>query len=558
MINSVLKNKVYIALAIIVLLAGVLRFYKLGQVPISLYWDETSLAYNAYSIAETGKDEFGKNFPLLFRAFDDYKTPGYVYLAAIPIKLFGLSEFSARFPSALLGTLTVFVTFFLILELIRKKIFEIDPEYIGLLTALLVAISPVHIQFSRAGFEANAGLFFVVLGAFLFLKYINSNRFKYLAFSMIIYSLSIYFYRSIWIFTPLFLVSLFLIYHKILFSKENLKKTFFAVLIFSVILLPFIPNVVSSGGQARTAETSIFNNSHDEVYKAIQKMEKNNSSIGKVIYNRRVVYLQKGIKGYLSHFSPRFMFFMGDGNARHGVDFVGIFYIWGLIFIIPGILVLTKIERKSAFVIISWLLIAPIPAALSVPAPHSLRSLNMIPILQLLIAFGIILTLFAAGKKYKTAVSAIIIGFSLYFITSYLSTYYSNYANGSSRQWADGYKELTSYVFENENKYDKIIISGHYWQPYIYFLFYKKYDPVIFQSSGSKSGFDKYIFGGTSWDHEGIELDQKDLPKLAGSSNFLVALSPWEYDFQEKNIKVVKKLYNHRGELIFIIGENVK
>jgi 4-amino-4-deoxy-L-arabinose transferase-like glycosyltransferase len=557
MINSDLKNKIYILLVGIIFLAGILRFYKIDEIPVSLYWDEASIAYNAFSIAETGRDEYGKTFPLLFKAFDDFKTPGYVYLTAIAVKLFGLNEFSTRFFSALLGTLTILSTFLFIREFIRRKLFEVEPDYIALLVALLVAIAPVHIQFSRAGFEANAGLFFIVTGAYLFFKFVNSLKYKFLYSSITLFAISIYFYRSLWIFVPLFLTGIFLIFHKLLFKRSNLKNTILAVFIFIIILLPFIPQMISQEASGRANETSVINNSHDAVYRAILKMEES-GPIGKIIYNRRVVYLEQGIRGYVSHFSPNFLFFSGDNNLRHGVGSVGIFYIWGLIFIIPGIYLLLKIDRKIAFTIILWLLIAPLPAAFSVPAPHSLRSLNMIPMLQVLIAFGIIWTLFKIGKKYRKAAIAVFIGIGLYFFTNYLSIYFGTYPAYSSRQWADGYKELASYVFENEKEYEKVLITGHYWQPHIYFLFYKKFDPALFQSTGSKTGFDKYIFSGTHWDNEGREFDQENLVRRAGTEDFLVALSPDEYRFQKKNINTLKKIYNESGELIFIIGKNDK
>ena len=109
-----MKQKIYSLLFLIVLFAAFLRFYHISSVPVSPYWDETAIAYNAYSIATTGKDEYGKSFPLLFQSFDDYKTPGNIYLTAIAVSLFGLNEFSARFTSALAGTMTVFLAFFLV------------------------------------------------------------------------------------------------------------------------------------------------------------------------------------------------------------------------------------------------------------------------------------------------------------------------------------------------------------------------------------------------------------------------------------------------------------
>ena len=115
------RNLVIFFLFFILILGGFLRFYKIDQVPVSLYWDETASAYNAYSIALTGKDEYGTSFPLLFRSFDDYKAPGNIYLTSLAVRLFGLNEFSARFTSAFLGTVSILITYLLISEIFNEK-----------------------------------------------------------------------------------------------------------------------------------------------------------------------------------------------------------------------------------------------------------------------------------------------------------------------------------------------------------------------------------------------------------------------------------------------------
>ena len=100
--------KIKIILGLIVFLAFVLRLYQLGNVPVSLYWDEASLGYNAYSIATTLHDEHGEFLPYSrFIAFGDYKPPGYIYIDALAVKLLGLSEFSTRLPSAMTGIILV-------------------------------------------------------------------------------------------------------------------------------------------------------------------------------------------------------------------------------------------------------------------------------------------------------------------------------------------------------------------------------------------------------------------------------------------------------------------
>ncbi len=70
-------------LFIIILLAFILRIFMVWKIPPSLNWDEVSIGYNAYSILETGKDEWGAFMPLHFRAFGEFKLPVHIY-ASIP------------------------------------------------------------------------------------------------------------------------------------------------------------------------------------------------------------------------------------------------------------------------------------------------------------------------------------------------------------------------------------------------------------------------------------------------------------------------------------------
>ena len=52
---------------VLFLLAGWLRIGKIGQIPAGFYADEAAIAYNDYSLLETGRDEYGKSWPALFR-----------------------------------------------------------------------------------------------------------------------------------------------------------------------------------------------------------------------------------------------------------------------------------------------------------------------------------------------------------------------------------------------------------------------------------------------------------------------------------------------------------
>jgi len=112
-------------LILIIIIAIFLRIWHLDLNPPSLYWDEASLGYNAYSILLSGADEHGEKLPLdRFIAFGDYKPPGYIYSTVFSMAVFGPNEFAVRFPSAMGGILMVILTYFLTKKLLTSvKVF---------------------------------------------------------------------------------------------------------------------------------------------------------------------------------------------------------------------------------------------------------------------------------------------------------------------------------------------------------------------------------------------------------------------------------------------------
>jgi 4-amino-4-deoxy-L-arabinose transferase-like glycosyltransferase len=549
---------------LIVFLAGVIRFYQLDKMPVSLYWDEAAIGYNAYSIALTGKDEYGTAHPLLFRSYDDYKASGYIYLTALTIPLFGLNEFSVRFWSAFLGTITVLLAYFLSIEVITlgvsvkkqntvQALLDKQKKYFGVLVSFLLAISPWHIQFSRVGFEANVALFLVVLGSFYLLKNVQKLG-KSLVLSALSFAISFYFYRNTYVFVPVFLFVSVVIFRKNLRSQLKNRNLWISIIVFLAIFIPFFPKMISNEGLVRAKQTSVFTTTYDELMQAsITRQKLGDPKWAQIIFNRRAVYAEKIITNYFSHFTPQFLFIEGDSNARHRTLGFGQMYLWEAPFLLAGIYVLWKLSKKIRYFVVFWILTAPLPASVSLPDPHALRSLNMLPMPQILVGLGIIYVFGKIQPKWRS----ISIGLLAIIVTMFFIRYVQAYESTViviADSWADGYKQLTQYIFKNENKYDKIVITGHYWQPYEYFLFYKKYDPQKFQATGSKRAFDKYVFGGTSWD-QGTELDNLNLAKFAGSKNILIAFSPKEYESQKKNVIKIADIYDHRGVAVFIMAK---
>lgn len=467
-------------ISLILFLAFFLRFYKLDTVPPGLYIDEASIGYNAYSILKTGKDQYGERLPLWFRSFGDYKPPVYVYLTSVSMVIFGKNELAVRFPSALAGTLTVVVVYFLVKGLFGGKFTsEVFPpakgggpnpasaglltsEVLAFLTALLLAISPWHLQFSRAGFEANLALFFFILASFIALKFWQGKKVLFLFLSFFFYGLTFYTYHVYRIITPLWLVFVGTIFLK---SLPELRKAIVLAIVFLILFsLPFIQYSFFPQGLARFNLTSAFAYEKPQNYPAIF------------------------LRNYLSYFSLPFLFANGDGIGRHQIDGFGPLSYWQLPFLFGGLWLMIK-KRKEAIVktIILFLLLTPVAAALARPSPHTLRSLPMVIPLLLIITTGIIYWWYKTNRAGKLLVLFIfIIGF--YEFLSYLHGYYVHYPKNHQMDWGGAYKQMVERTKIYLPKYSSVFVNdalgGH---TNIYFLFYGLKIPKEFvPSNGQK------------------------------------------------------------------------
>src|SRR5438046_2164545 len=109
--------------------------------PPGFYLDESSIAYNAHTISQTGQDEFGVSWPLYFRAFGEYKNPVYIYLLAALYRLTGPSIFVARALSMALGLLAAFLLGVLTWQMTRQR-------RIGLLVGVIALFTPWFFELS--------------------------------------------------------------------------------------------------------------------------------------------------------------------------------------------------------------------------------------------------------------------------------------------------------------------------------------------------------------------------------------------------------------------------
>lgn len=492
-----MKSRLLIIL--IFFLAFVLRFWQLGENPASLDWDEASLGYNAYSILKTGRDEYGNFLPLAIRSFGDYKPALYTYLTIIPVAIFGLNEFSSRFVSALFGTLTVIVAYFLIKELFPRK-----SSIFYLLSFIFFALSPWHIQFSRVAFEANLALFFFLTGILFFLK--GTTNGKFFIFSFLSFIFSTYAYHSPRLVVPLLLLGLIVIFRNEI--KKKLGWFIVSLVIFVLLVAPIIQQMKSAG--ARFGSVSVINPDEKlgQSIKEIEFDQERGDWLGKLTHNRRIVFGREILAGYLDHFNFDFLFLKGDPPGRHHAAGMGMLYWFDLPFVLIGLFYLLRNRDRSVNALLWWFLVAPIASSLTSGTPHAVRSLLYLPTYQIFVAAGVFGLLKLLGIKIikKIIVIIFIFGLFLFNFYYYLHMYWIHTPFEYSSEWQYGYKQAVAEVSKIEQYYDKIVVTYRYDQPYIFFLFYNQVDPSWYQKNFKeeeigrfKRSFGKYEFRNIDW-----------------------------------------------------------
>jgi len=488
----------HLLLIFIAATAAFLRFYNLGSVPASMNADEAAIGYNAYSLLKTGKDEYGQILPLAFRSFDDYKAPLYVYLTVVSESVFGLCNFAVRFPSTLLGTMTVILTYLLVQAMIRseKSGFK-HSEQLALLSALLLAISPWHLHFSRSAYEANVSVFFITAGLYLFfLGLVNPKVFIFSGISM---ALAMWTYHTARVFVPLAGLALIIIFIKKILKIK--KAVFFGLLTYLILIIPLIWITFSPTGLVRAKGVSSLERP-EILQRSVEWMVDDNSNLlSKIFHNRRVEYTREIIKGYLSHYDPEFLF--GErAQSKYRAPGMGLMYLWELPVLIAGLYNLARINSQWSTLLLTIIVLAPVAAAPTLWLPHPVRTIVFLPVLQIAVASGIFFLINRIRFLKKIFIFTVLF-VMLSSLSYYLHQYYKHMPVDFASDWQYGRQQVVEEVKKLENNYDQIIVSTTLDQPQIFFLYYQKYDPVKYlEQGGTISGkfdtqansYGKYLF----------------------------------------------------------------
>jgi 4-amino-4-deoxy-L-arabinose transferase-like glycosyltransferase len=523
----------------IIFLASLLRFWQLGQVPLGFHHDEAAYGYNTYSILATGKDEYGENFPLLLKSFGEYKPALYSYLSAPWVAIFDLNAFSVRATAALFGALSVIMLYFLTDKLLRN-------ETISLLATFLLTISPWHLNLSRTASEVVVSLFFilVLVYALTFLKEkFTSGR---LALAIIAGVLAIETYTASRFFVVIltglwFLTTIKMSGKKIMFNTK--------LLIICVVFVLIGAFVSFMDGANRFSQISITTSTETQLVldEQIREDEFAPSYITRAFHNKVVNYTRTLVENYSEYLSFKYLFLEGGFPQRMHLTQTGLFYFWQLPFLILGLYMVLKNRNVVGFFLLSWIAFLLIPASFTFDEiPNVYRSLVILPPLLILIATGVhtLLSTRLPLKIIKPLLIALIILVAVWEFAYYQHQYYDH--QEKHQPWYRGYayQELTAKLRDLYGAYKEIIITKSHESPYIYLLFYYKYDPALYQNYGSPrdlkfSGFDKYRF--TPMDCP-LSLEAED-PGNTTMKEHVLYVNKGDCPMPATNVKLIKTIY---------------
>jgi 4-amino-4-deoxy-L-arabinose transferase-like glycosyltransferase len=451
-------------LSAIFLLGFLLRVVAIDKYPIGFNADEASHGYDAYSLLTTGRDQWGKPFPLAFKSFGDYKSPLYTYLTLPSVAVFGLNTFAVRLPNAIVGTLAIMAIWLLTTKLINRKT--------GLIAAFLLAVSPWHIMMSRGAFEGNLITFFLPLGIYLFLiKKYNLSAF--------VFGLTLFTYHSAKLITPIVFIALLIVFR----VKKLVPIALFSIAFLLMLYANFL------GGGKRIAERSIFVGALEAGAGAkIALIQKGaNPVVARLLHNKYQVTAQRFIVNYKQYFSSRFLFTGGAGEASYGmIPGIGVIYIFEGLLLIGLIPLFWTKWRNTVVMLILWLLVAPLPAALATGVGYSgNRAEGMLPVLQILAAIGVLGWLGQIKKVNKKVVFIIFAAFLVFSgnrVYNFFRSYYQIPVKAVAQGMLYGNLEMASWLNQNGNGRE-IVVSRSLSEPQIFIAFASKWDPRDYQKS---------------------------------------------------------------------------
>jgi len=454
-----------VKLAVLLLLAGLLRLWDLGLLPNGLHWDEMDTGYQAYSLLTTGRDYFGNLLPFFPHSFADYRTPVFIYSAVPFVASLGLSATSVRLVAVVWSLLSIILIYLLVRDWLAPAV---------------MTFSQWHLQYSRKSVETIVLITTFLLGLVCFQRGLRQPR--WLILSAIGFGLAMAAYSPGKLFVPLFLLALIFINRKALFLIQR-KYLLTSALVLTLFGAAVFGDTLFGKSGTRFHDIAIFTDPTIATEINYQRQLSAESSgrprtvgmspglFDKLLHNKPQVWITTFLTNYLRTWGTDFLFIKGDPEPRHSPspDSIGMLHP---IEIIPFLIGIYLIVRKKHWVLASWLLLAPIPAALTRDGGvHAARLLILLPALAWAISLGL--------RRLPLKIYIPLFLISSFYIYGY---YFSHYRFESAKPYQWGYSDLVKTALARQDQYDRVIIDVARDSPLMAYLFTTKFPPGELQA----------------------------------------------------------------------------
>ncbi|MBI2309849.1 glycosyltransferase family 39 protein [Candidatus Collierbacteria bacterium] len=436
-----------------------LHFYRLGDIPPGLNNDEANIGYEAWSIATTGRDQWGNFLPLVFQGFGNWSLPVYIYLTAPFVRILGPTILAVRAVSAL-----SFLALVLLVYAIVKKF---RPQ-IAFPAAVMTAVTPWIYGLTRIATEVPLAMAFFLAAIYFFLE--SRKHRQWVIASAAFLMLSIFTYYGMWVLAGLFFVFLGFLNRNRAWGKKYLMVLLImsAVCAFLIIKISLI-----QGGNARLNQVNITNDVALVGQLNAERGACNAKFSGltcKFFFNKPVLFIKEFTANYLSHFSIREWFILGSnkGILPPGGHFL---MVQAPLLILGLWVLLVKGTEAEKMILLPWLALSPLADSLTGPGNFA-RAFALAPVVSIIASYSFL----AIPKKTSLATWGIIglswIGFQLVY-HSYFPVFHSLYTH----------YEYQPLMQELNGEKLPIYLSSRFrdTKQYIFYSFYNRIPPINFQ-----------------------------------------------------------------------------
>lgn len=378
------------------LLAILFRLIWLDKIPTGISDDEMGFLLNSKAVLLTGHDLRGVWSPFSLQpitgGFPQAEIP---YLLLAPVV--GNLPFSLVYSK--LPFVTVSVLLVLVIYLVVKEL--IGPEE-GYIAGIVAAVNPWCVFFGRTAYEAPFAVFFYFVALYILLK----AKGRLILLACIPLFIAFYSYMG----TKLLFLPFIMIIGTFLYSyKRNARHIRYYIFVFSFCLFIFLHFIYSIQKQSTSQRLSELASPYSaDVMNTVnlERRQSINNPLTNVFSNKYVVFGKSLIEKYYRVFSLDYLFLYGEGRSTFSLYQHGYFYYIDAVFLLMGIFVLYNRNKHVWILLISLLLISPIPAVMNTGSTGfaALRAALLYPIFIILIAIGIRAFIsVCTTRKYGTA-----------------------------------------------------------------------------------------------------------------------------------------------------------